>query len=152
MSTAIMVVQNQDETSDALSLPIGKLRGVSFEARLRLKRQRITRAQQLLHAAGPHDSRLALAQRTMIEPRVLQRMVCRADLSRLQGVGAVFGDMLEELHCATVQAVARQDPEDLHQRLQQLNNVERMARRAPTLDEVQRWVRQARDLKPLVEL
>jgi hypothetical protein len=50
-----------------------------------------------------------------------------------------------------VAALAQQEPADLHGRLYRLNAAERLARRAPTPEEVQDWVAQARALPVLVE-
>ena len=47
--------------------------------------------------------------------------------------------------------LARQEPTALHRRLVAVNGRERLARRAPTLEEVTGWVGQARTLPALVE-
>jgi hypothetical protein len=50
-----------------------------------------------------------------------------------------------------VTMLAEQDPSNLRARLYQLNAVERLARRAPTEEEVQQWISQARALPRLVD-
>ena len=132
------------------SLPIGKLRGVPQRVRVLLKARRITSCGQLLHAAGKAELRRKLAEATGIDPELLTLLVQRADMTRVSGVGAIFGLMLEDLGIRDVQTLAAQDPVALHQRLREYNRRVRLARRSPTPEEVADWVAQARRLEPLV--
>ena len=59
--------------------------------------------------------------------------------------------MLEMIGVDHVTALAQQDPLELRARLYQLNAAERLARRAPTPDEVQQWIAQAQALPRLVD-
>jgi predicted flap endonuclease-1-like 5' DNA nuclease len=146
------------QLSDALSapaaaepiLPLGKLREVPFPARVALKVRRITTCGQLLAAAAQAQDRETLARASRIELAVLTGLVQRADLARVNGIGAVFGRMLEELGILDVAALAAQEVEALHVRLRRHNQQERLARRSPTPEEVAGWVDQARRLRQLV--
>ena len=71
-------------------------------------------------------------------------------MARVNGIGAVFGMMLEELGIMDVPALAAADPGLLHGRLRSYNEQERIARRSPTPEEVESWVAQARRLPRLV--
>jgi predicted flap endonuclease-1-like 5' DNA nuclease len=131
-------------------LPISKLRGVPFQARVALKVRRITTCNQLLAAAAVAEDREALARATKIAPEILADLVQRADMARVNGIGAVFGLMLEELGIHDVQTLASQDAETLHEQLRGYNRRERLARRSPTPEEVSDWVGQARRLPTLL--
>jgi hypothetical protein len=131
-------------------LSLAKLRGVTFQARVALKLRRITTRDQLLAAAAGAEDRAALARATKIAPEILTELVQRADMARVNGIGVVFGLMLEELSIRDVQTLARQDAEVLHARLREHNGRERLARRSPTPEEVDGWVGQARGLPGLV--
>jgi predicted flap endonuclease-1-like 5' DNA nuclease len=132
------------------ALPISKLRGVPFQVRVALKVRRITTCSQLLAAASAAEDREALARATKIAPEILTDLVQRADMARVNGVGAVFGLMLEELGIHDVQTLASQDAEALHEQLRGYNRRERLARRSPTPEEVSGWVAQARRLPSLL--
>jgi predicted flap endonuclease-1-like 5' DNA nuclease len=132
------------------ALPISKLRGVPFQARVALKVRRVTTCNQLLAAAATAEDRESLARATRIAPEILTDLVQRADMARVNGVGAVFGLMLEELGIRDVQTLASQDAEALHERLRGYNRRERLARRSPTPEEVSDWVGQARRLPTLL--
>lgn len=137
--------------SRAMSLHVSKLRGISLEIRQKLKRQGISYTHQLLHEAGSPEQRRRLAERSRIDEPALLRLVRRADLARVKGVGAIFADMLEMIGVDQVTTLAQQDAFELRARLFQLNAAERLARRAPTTDEVQQWIAQARALPRLVD-
>ena len=93
----------------------------------------------------------ALAAASGIPIETLERLVGRADLVRIKGIGAIFADMLEVLRVDRVARLARQQPQALHAALTGLNAVERLARRAPTAAEVAGWIAQASALPPLIE-
>lgn len=134
----------------SMSLHVSKLRGISFDVRAKLKRNGVTYTHQLLSAAGNSDQRHQFSETSGIEELILTRLTCRADLARIKGIGAIFADMLELLDVDRVSKLAGQDPEKLHDALYTLNAAERFARRAPTPEEVEDWVSQARALPKLV--
>jgi hypothetical protein len=139
------------DESGAMSLHVSKLRGISLDVRRKLKRQGISYTHQLLREAGGTEQRRRLAERSQIDQAVLLRLVRRADLARVKGVGAIFADMLEMVGVDQVATLAEQDPLDLRARLHELNAAERLARRAPTPEEVEQWISQARALPRLVD-
>jgi predicted flap endonuclease-1-like 5' DNA nuclease len=135
----------------AMSLHVSKLRGISLDIRNRLKRQGISYTHQLLREAGCPEQRGRLAARGRIDEVALARLVRRADLARVKGIGAIFADMLELVGVDEVARLAEQEPADLRRRLYELNAAQRLARRAPTPEEVEDWVGQARTLPQLVK-
>src|SRR4051794_5770605 len=134
----------------AQPLPVSKLRGLTLPVRAALRRRGIATCERLLRAAGAAGDRARLAREAGIDPDVLLALVRQADLARVGGIGTVFGLMLEELGVGDVPALAARDPAELHARLAAYNREERLARRSPTPEEVEGWVRQARALPPLV--
>src|SRR5690349_16559469 len=93
-----------------LGLPVSKLRGLTLPVRAALKRRGIVTCGRLLRAAGGAQDRARLAREAGIDPDALLALVRRADLARVDGVGAVFGLMLEELAVHDVVALAAQAP------------------------------------------
>ena len=132
------------------TLPISKLRAVPPVLRLRLKSLRISTSSQLLAAAGGAAERERFAANAGLDPDILLQVVRRADLARVHGIGAVFGAMLEAIGVVDLASLAACDPATLHAALQAHNHAERVARRAPTPDEVAGWIEAARRLPRLV--
>lgn len=145
-----MSVSPSGPQSGNLSLPLSKLRGVPFAVRAALKARRINSCAQLLAAAATGEKRRQLAMQARIEEELLLTVVRRADMARVNGVGAVFGMMLEDLGILEVPDLAAEDAQELHARLRQYNQEERIARRSPTPEEVVDWISQARALPPLI--
>jgi predicted flap endonuclease-1-like 5' DNA nuclease len=143
---------SQADGGDAMSLHVSKLRGISLDVRIKLKRQGVSYTHQLLREAGSIERCRRLAARSGIDEATLTRLVRRADLARIKGIGAIFADMLEMIGVDQVAVLAGQDSRDLHARLHELNSAERLARRSPTPDEVQQWIAQARALPRLAGL
>lgn len=143
------VMTSRDGTSLHL-LPISKLRGLSSPVRAALKSRKVTTCQQLLRAAARAEDRERLVRETRIDPAALLALVQRADMARVNGIGTVFGRMLEDLGITDVALLAAQRPDELHERLRRYNQEERIARRSPTPEEVAEWVEQAQRLTPLI--
>jgi chlorosome envelope protein I len=132
-------------------LPLSKLRGLPSSLRVALKARRITTCEQLLRVAGGRAGRRQLLTQSRIDEAELMTILHRADLARIDGLGAVFGLILEELDIATVARLAAEDAAQLHARVREYNRQERISRRSPTPEEVAHWVAQARSLPPKVE-
>ena len=143
---------SESDGADAMSLHVSKLRGISLDVRIKLKRQGVSYTHQLLREAGSAERCRRLAARSGIDEATLTRLVRRADLARIKGIGAIFADMLEMIGVDQVAVLAGQDSGDLHVRLHALNAAERLARRSPTPDEVQQWIAQAGALPRLAGL
>jgi predicted flap endonuclease-1-like 5' DNA nuclease len=103
-----------------------------------------------ISAEARAQDREALARTSKIAPELLTSLVQRADMARVNGIGAVFGRILEELGIRDVGALAAQEPQALHAQARQHSRAERLARRSPTPEEVTSWVEQARSLPKLV--
>ena len=153
MTSEILNVDSQDQpkNDEAVSLHLSKVRGTNLQIRARLKSHGITNSRQLLLAAGARKKRAALIGETGIDATTLAYITKRADLARVKGIGATFADMLEVINVDTVERLASWDPSALHRTLHDFNRAERFARRAPTPEEIQSWVGQARKLPLLIE-
>jgi predicted flap endonuclease-1-like 5' DNA nuclease len=132
------------------SLPISKLRGVSAHMRMVLKARRVTTCERLLDIAGKAGDRSLLACSVAIDADDLLHLVQQADMTRISGIGTVFGMMLADLGVRDVPALAASDPVELHDRIRAYNQAERIARRSPTPEEVADWIGQAQALPRLV--
>ncbi len=134
-----------------MAVSINKLRGISFEFQMRLKTQRIYNSDQLLEATRTPAGRKSVAEKMHVETRLILEWANRADLARVQGIGGVFSDLLEQAGVDTVKELAARRPDNLHAKLVETNTNRRVAGRAPTLKAVEAWVAQARELPKVLE-
>ena len=75
-----------------------------------LKIVRITNTHQLLAGAASAADRDALARAARLTPDSLTTLVQKADLERVNGLGAVFRQMLRELDIRDVARLAQAEP------------------------------------------
>jgi predicted flap endonuclease-1-like 5' DNA nuclease len=132
-------------------MPIGKLRGMSYELELVLKEQGIYHSDQLLQATRTPAARQELAERINLDAESIRELAKRADLARVRGIGGVFADLLDHVGVGTVEDLATRAPIDLYSELLQTNEQLRLAGRMPTLPAVEDWVFQATELPNVLE-
>ena len=83
---------------------------------------------------------------TGISAKLILKWVNRADLARVKGVGEEYADLLELAGVDTVPELAQRNPQNLHQKMVEINDERKVVRRAPSLSAVQVWVAQAQEL------
>lgn len=105
----------------------------------------------LLEAGSTPLGRKELAEKTGISHELVLEWVNIADLFRIKGVGEEYSDLLEEAGVDTVVELAKRVPENLHAKMLEVNEKKKLVRRLPTLDEVKRWIEEAKKLPRKVE-
>jgi predicted flap endonuclease-1-like 5' DNA nuclease len=123
--------------------------GPSYAAKL--EAAGVATPEQLLEVAGPRTGRRHLAEKTGISGEQLLRFVNRADLSRVQGVGTQYSDLLEAAGVDTTRELARRNPDKLLEALTKANAEKKRVRQLPTRAQVARWIEAAKALPPAVE-
>jgi predicted flap endonuclease-1-like 5' DNA nuclease len=116
-----------------------------------LNKEGIKTTDDLLEAGSTKQGRKDLADKTALSEHVILEWVNRADLFRIKGVGEEYSDLLEEAGVDTVVELARRNPENLHITMVSVNEVKKLVRRTPTLDDVKDWIEQAKRLGRKIE-
>ncbi len=116
------------------------------EALLKLQETGITDTDTFLSKAATPKDRKALAEATQIDPAVLLRCANLADLCRIKGIGREYADLLEAVGVDTVPELAQRNPESLYQKIVDVNAEKKLVSLMPTLELVQNWIRQAKEL------
>jgi predicted flap endonuclease-1-like 5' DNA nuclease len=110
----------------------------------------IRTVERLLKEGATPAGRKDVAARTKISDAKILEWVNRADLFRIKGVGSEFSDLLEQAGVDTVKELATRRPENLHAKMLEVNVAKKLVRRPPTLKDVQKWVAEAKTLKPAI--
>ena len=105
----------------------------------------------LLEVAGTKDGRTTLAEKTGISEKNILEWVNLSDLMRIKGVGEEYSDLLEEAGVDTVVELARRNADNLCAKMIEVNEIKKLVRRPPTLENVKSWVEQAKALPRKVE-
>jgi predicted flap endonuclease-1-like 5' DNA nuclease len=106
----------------------------------------IAEVSHLLEKAATPKGRQELAQATGIELAVILRCANLSDLSRVKGIGREYADMLEAVGIDSVPELAQRNPENLYQKLAEVNTEKKIVSLLPTPELVQNWVKQAKEL------
>jgi hypothetical protein len=116
----------------------------------RLRAAGIRTVEALLRAGATPEGRKELAERTGIGDEYILDWVNRADLMRVRGVGEEYSDLLEKARVDTVVELSQRNPDNLHEKLLEVNTEKRLVRRPPTRGMVARWVEHAKVLPRVV--
>lgn len=124
---------------------VQEVRGMEATLAAKLVAGGIKTSEELLAAGKTPAGRKELAARVGVDPKGLMELLNRADLARVKGIGEVYSNLLENAGVDTVAELAKRVPANLYAKLaEQTQNGD--ARRAPTLAQVESWVKQAKDL------
>ena len=102
--------------------------------------------EELLERGASPTGREELGARTGISAPLILKWVNRADLVRVKGIGEEYADLLEASGVDTVPELAQRNPQNLFQKLTEVNTEKHLVRRKPALAQVEDWVAQAKDL------
>jgi predicted flap endonuclease-1-like 5' DNA nuclease len=129
---------------------IAKIEGIGQQYAQKLGQHGIRSTESLLSNAASRKGRRELARELGISEKLILSWVNRADLMRVRGIGEEYSDLLEAAGVDTVRELANRRPDNLHQTLLKVNGSKRLVRRPPALVEVERWVKNARELVPVI--
>lgn len=131
-------------------MKISAIEGIGPTYAEKLSEQGIETTEGLLKAGADAAGRRKLAAATGFSEALILNWVNRADLMRVKGVGEEYSDLLEAAGVDTVKELRRRNAGNLHEALEAANEKKNLVRRTPTLAEVERWVKQAKELSPVV--
>lgn len=129
-----------------MTTAINELRGMTEAMLAECKAQNIKAADQLTDALATPAARKAWAEKLGVTTQDILAVANRADLSRISGIGGVFSDLLEAAGVDTVKELAHRRPDNLCEKITQVNDEQKLSGRAPTLANCTDWVEQAKAL------
>lgn len=132
-------------------VPISKIEGIGDVYAQKLKELGIYTVEALLERGATPQGRAEIAEKTGISPKLVLEWVNHADLFRVKGIGEEYADLLEAAGVDTVPELAQRNPENLYQKLVEVNKEKQLVRRLPTEAQVRSWVDQAKALPRVVE-
>ncbi len=110
----------------------------------------ITTANSLLEAGSTVKGRRHLAAATGISTAAILKWVNDLDLARIRGIGVKYSDLLEHAGVDTVPELAQRNPENLHQKLIEVNEMLKLVIELPSQKHVENWVEQAKELPRVI--
>lgn len=117
----------------------------------KLRQVGIATTEALLKRCATRKGRQELAEQTGISEKLLLEWANHLDLFRIKGIGPEYADLLEAAGVDTVPELAQRNPENLYQKIAEVNAEKKLVRRLPTLDMVRDWINQAKALPRVIE-
>lgn len=128
------------------SVKLDDVRGMTADLSAKLKDKGLGGAGDLLDALASPSARKKLADEVGVAARDLLEVGNRLDLSRVSGIAGAFGDLLEKAGVDTVPELAMRNAENLHAKMQEVNEKLGITKALPSVDQVKGWVEQAKEL------
>jgi predicted flap endonuclease-1-like 5' DNA nuclease len=127
------------------------IEGIGEVYAAKLQEAGVRSVEALLIAGSTPKARKELAEKTGISNDLILEWVNHADLYRIKGVGSEYSDLLEEAGVDTVAELAHRNPENLLEKMSEVNEQKNLVRRLPVLSMVKSWVDQAKSLPRQIE-
>ena len=123
-----------------------EIEGIGASYAEKLQRAGIASIKDLLEKGSSPKGRKEVAENADVSDKLLLRWVNMADLFRIKGVGEEYADLLEAAGVDTVPELGQRNSENLHKKMEEVNEAKKLVRRVPNLKEVTGWVEQAKTL------
>jgi len=125
---------------------LSEIEGIGGKYSSKLEQAGITSLENLLKLCGDKKGRKQVAEKSGISEKQILNWVNRADLSRIKGISTQYADLLEFSGVDTVPELAHRNPENLLQKMSEINEAKKLVRKVPTISQVQDWIEQAKNL------
>jgi predicted flap endonuclease-1-like 5' DNA nuclease len=123
-----------------------QIEGIGESYAKKLEQAGLSTVEELLECGSSPKGRKDLVDKTGISAALILKWVNRADLFRIKGIGEEYADLLEVAGVDTVPELAQRNPQNLYQKLAEVNADKKLVRRLPAQAQVEGWVAQAKDL------
>jgi predicted flap endonuclease-1-like 5' DNA nuclease len=133
-----------------MSYPIETIEGVGPKYGELLRAQGITRTHHLLQRAATRKGRKEVASATGLKESDILKWTNMCDLMRIKGVGEEYSELLEAAGVDTIKELRTRKPANLHKAMVEANDKKNLVRQLPSGQQVERWVKQAKDLDPVM--
>ncbi len=104
----------------------------------------------LLKAGATRKGREEIVGKSGISSKLILEWVNHVDLYRIKGIGSEYADLLEASGVDTVVELAQRNPNNLANRILEVNSEKNLVRKPPTFAQVEDWVSQAKELPRVV--
>ena len=129
---------------------VSQIEGIGKKYATKLEKAGIASLETLLKKGCKKKDRKSLAKATGVSEKLILKWVNRADLSRIQGIGTQYADLLEASGVDTVPELAKRKPENLAQKMVEVNQKKKLVQRPPGLTRIKNWTAQAKKLPKVI--
>lgn len=127
------------------------IEGIGSKYVAKLKDAGIATTDSLLKAGSTPKGRKDIAERSGISDKLILEWVNHADLFRIKGVASEYADLIEAAGVDTVIELSKRVPANLHAKMTEINQAKKLVRSMPSVEQVVKWVSQAKKLPRAVK-
>ena len=110
----------------------------------------INTIEQLLIQGATKSGRKELEKETKIDGKRILYWIGMADLYRINGVGKQFSELLKGAGVDTVKELRTRNPENLHTKLVETNEIKMLTKAVPSFVQVKDWIIQSKSMKTTI--
>ncbi len=126
------------------------IEGIGEKFAAKLKEAGIGSTEALLAKCATAKGRKEIAEKTGIGDSLLLQWVNHLDLFRIKGVGPEYSDLLEAAGVDSAPELAQRKPENLFQKIVEVNQAKKLVRKLPVQSQIVDWVEQAKKLPKII--
>ena len=131
-------------------MKIADIEGIGPAFAAKLNAVGVTSVAGLLKKGACPEDRKQLAEASGIGEGLILEWVNLADLYRIKGIGSEYSDLLEEAGVDTVVELANRVPQNLLEKMVEVNKTKNLVNKMPGLTQVADWIKQAKKLPRVV--
>jgi predicted flap endonuclease-1-like 5' DNA nuclease len=133
-----------------MSKKISDIEGIGPSYAQKLAKANIKSVTGLLKKCHDKKGRQNVSKVTGIDESMLLKWANIADLYRIKGVGSEYSELLEAAGVDTVKEMRMRNPENLYEKMKEINAKKKLVRQLPGLKKVQDFVAAAKKLDPMI--
>ena len=133
-----------------MSKKISEIEGIGPALSEKLAKAGVRTVEALLEKGSTKAGRRTLADDSGIDEGKILDFVNMADLFRIKGVGSQFAELLKASGVDTIKELRNRNPENLHEKLVEIQALKKITRTVPGKNQVEEFVAQAKQLNPVV--
>ena len=105
---------------------------------------------ELLDQGATKKGRIEIAEKSGVAEKLILRWVNHIDLIRIKGIGPQFAELLEAAGVDSVPELAQRKAENLQAKMAEVNAAHNLVGRDASVNEVNDWIQQAKELPRVV--
>ncbi len=129
---------------------IDEIEGIGQAYAEKLLKAGVKTTDDLLKLCCDAKGRKAVSELTSINTKLLLEWTNMADLMRISGVGKQFAELLEAAGVDTVKELRNRNAANLSAAMAEINAVKKLCKSNPAETMIEDWVKQAKELNPLI--
>ncbi len=133
-----------------MSKVVSEIEGIGAVYASKLVKAGIKTVEGLLEKGCTKAGRKEIAAKSGIDEGKLLDFVNMADLFRIKGVGSQFSELLKASGVDTVKELRNRNAHNLHDKLVEVQAEKHITRIVPGEGQIERFIEQAKHLKPMV--